>query len=187
MLPLRFTLCVGAVLALAAPGAAFDIQAGMHGMPWGSSVAGQTHLTRVRDAGPLSYYVNPQTLYSLANQPVPGVVYGFYRQQFFATYIRLNTPDQFYHMERQFTARYGAPRVTVDSTGRLTVYRWQDERVKIKLKLREPGGDMKLGIYYMPLTAHLDEAQLDEAPPEAFTPRPPPPADRPPKPAPLLE
>lgn len=186
MASLRISVCIGLVLALATPAAAFDIQEGMHGMPWGSPAPGHTHLTRVREAGALAYYVNPQTLYSLANQPVPGVVYGFYRQQFFATYIRLNTPDQFFHMEQQFTARYGPPKVTVESASHLTVYRWEDARVRIKLKLREPGGDMKLGIYYAPLTARLGEEEVDEAPPEAFAPRPPA-GGRPPTSAPLME
>ena len=70
----------------------------------------------VRAEGPVAYYVNPQTLYDLASRPVPGVVYGFYRERFFAVYILLSAPDQFHHLERTFTGRYGPPRIATASS-----------------------------------------------------------------------
>lgn len=178
---------LGVVLALtlAVPAGALDLQAGIHGMAWGSP-AGEHHgLRRVRAEGPVAYYVNPQTLYDLASRPVPGVVYGFYRERFFAVYILLSAPDQFHHLERTFTSRYGPPRIATEAAAGLTVYRWEEAPLKIKLKLHEPGAEAKLGIYYAPLAAQLNEEQLDHVPPEAFAPAPP--AGVPPPPVPLME
>lgn len=163
------TLAIGALMA---PAHAADIQTGIHDMPWGSHASRHDHLTRVRESGPVSYYVNTNMIYSVAERSVPGVVYGFYKDQLFAVYIRLAAPDQFYHMEKRFSAEYGEPEKTVARGGDMTVYRWKQNQVKIKLKLNEPEAEMKVGIYYVPLSAQLNEAQAEEAPEGVFSPAP---------------
>ena len=116
------------------------------------------HLTKVREADMVAYFANADTLYQVANQPVPGVVYGFYQDKFFAVYIKLQSPDQFYITARRFTTRYGNPKVTFIAESQQTIYRWKDADVKIKLKRSESNGDLKLAIYYTPLSDKLNQA-----------------------------
>lgn len=148
--------------------AAFNIQQGIHGMKWGSSISEYDELTKVHVADQAAYYANSNMIYESANQPVPGVFYGFYREQFFAVFIKLRSPDQFSHLERQFKTKHGTPKTTYLAANQQTVYRWVDNDLRIKLKMKESPAQYKLAIYYSPLAARLNEEQLERIPPEAF-------------------
>jgi hypothetical protein len=145
--------------------AASDLQQGIHGMQWGSSITNYKDLTRVKELNQAAYYSNSRMLYETANQPVPAVFYGFYENQFFAVFIKLRSPDQFSHLERQFRKKYGEPKTTRDTSSRLTVHRWKEGNVSIKLKLRESQVEYKLAMYYLPLAAKLNQEQLESAAP----------------------
>ena len=148
--------------------AAYDIQKGMHKMDWGSSVYKYTNLTRVHSSGNAAYYANTSMLYQVANQPIPGVFYGFYKDKFFSVLIKLRSALQFSQMQQQFTNRYGSPKITSGSSDQQKVYRWKEGDVKIKLKMRESTGEYKMAFYYSPLTGKLNQEQLDRISSEAF-------------------
>ena len=154
------------LLYLSAAVSAFDLQKGIHGMKWNSSVSDYTDLTRVKVLGQASYYANSQMIYETANQPVPAVYYGFYQDRFFAVFIKLRSPNQFSHLERQFTKKYGAPKTTRSPSG-LTVHRWRDKVLDIKLKLRESPVEYKMALYYRPLASWFNQEHLENATPEA--------------------
>jgi hypothetical protein len=157
------------VILLGTPAvAAYDIQQGIHGKKWGSSILSYGDLIKVHEWGQTAYYVDSNMYYETANQMVPAVFYGFYKGRFFAVFIKLRSPAQFSNLERQFTARHGKPKTTRDPAARLTVHRWQNKNIKIKLKLRESPAEYKLAIYYAPLTGRLNEDQLENIPPEAY-------------------
>ena len=146
---------------------AYDLQEGIHGMQWGSSIAKYKDLTRVKELNQAAYYSNASMLYETANQPVPAVFYGFYADHFFAVFIKLRSPDQFSHLERQFRKKYGEPKTTRNESNRLTVHRWKEGNVSIKLKLRESPVEYKMAMYYLPLATKLNPEQLENAAPEA--------------------
>jgi hypothetical protein len=137
---------------------------GMHGMLWGSSVEQHTHLIPVREAAPVSYYVNANMNYMVSNQPVPEVIYGYYEGQFFAVYIKLRSPDQFFNLTRHFTSKYGKPKEDHIAHIQQTVYRWKESDIKIKLKMTESTGNIKLAIYYSPIAAQLNQAMVENLP-----------------------
>jgi hypothetical protein len=146
--------------------AAYDLQQGIHGMQWGSSITNYKDLIRVKELNQAAYYSNAQMRYETANQPVPAVFYGFYADHFFAVFIKLRSPDQFSHLERQFRKKYGAPKTTRNSASRLTVHRWKEGNVSIKLKLRESPVEYKMAMYYLPLAAKLNQEQLESDAPD---------------------
>ena len=166
--------------------AAFDIQQGIHGMQWGSSITGYDDLARVKKLDNASYYTKSDMLYETANQPVPSVYYGFYLDQFFAVFIKLRSPDQYSHLERQFRKKYGNPKSTHNTATGLTVHRWKDAKVSIKLKSRKSPVEYKLAMYYLPLAAKLNQDLLESAAPDAGG-MPPSASDQPLKPTPLIE
>ena len=159
---------IGLLMLLYSSAVAFaiDLQKGIHGMHWASSVSGYPDLTRVKVLDQASYYANSQMIYETANQPVPAVYYGFYQDRFFAVFIKLRSPDQFSHLERQFTKKYGAPKITRNASGS-TVYRWKDKNVSIKLKLRESPVEYKMAMYYLPLASRFNQDQLEKSAPDA--------------------
>jgi hypothetical protein len=156
------------VIGLGIPAGASDIQKGIHGMQWGSSISAHDELTKVHEVNQAAYYANSNMVYQSANQPVPGVFYGFYRDQFFAVFIKLRSPDQFAQLERQFTNKHGKPKTTYYPATKQTVHRWKDADVKIKLKMKESTREYKLAIYYAPLSAKLNREQLESIPPDAY-------------------
>ena len=141
------------ILWLGTPAAAGDIQLGIHKMKWGSFISEYDQLTKVHEVKPAAYYTNSNMTYQSANQPVPAVFYGFYRDQFFAVFIKLRSPDQFSQLERQFKTKYGKPNTTYYPDSQQTVHRWTDTDVKIKLKMKESPQEFKLAFYYAPLAA----------------------------------
>ena len=146
--------------------AAYDIQQGIHGMRWGSSIAKYNELTKVKELNHAVYYANSNMQYETASQPVPAVFYGFYMDQFFAVFIKLRSPEQFSHLERQFRKKYGEPKTTRKTGNRLTVHHWKDADVSIKLKLRESSSEYKLAMYYLPLASKVNQDRLENATPD---------------------
>ena len=164
----RIFLSFWLTLIFCTSAAAFNLQQGIHGMKWGSSITEYSELTKVHESNQATYYANSNMFYQSANQPVPGVFYGFYRKQFFAVSIKLRSPDQFSHLERQFKIKHGTPKITYSAENHQTVYRWVDNDLRIKLKMKESPAEYKLAIYYSPLAASLNEEQLERIPPETF-------------------
>ncbi len=78
---------------------AADLNTGVHGMDWDSPIGQHRQLSLVRSQGSVSYYTNRDMVYQAANQPVPGVIYGFYQDRLFALYIKLGSPNQAYYLE----------------------------------------------------------------------------------------
>jgi hypothetical protein len=159
------------VLACTAPAVAANLAQGMHGMQWGSAITQNPRLVKIREAGALTYYVDGATRYSLSREPVPSVIYGADQGRFFAVYIRLTNPDQFYYTERHFRSQYGPPKRSVAEGGRQVVYRWAKDDIKVKLKMNESAGEIKLGIYYAPIANTLNPDQAEEGPGEGGVPQ----------------
>ena len=165
MSPYRLIVsCWLIVLFFTGSAAAYDIQKGIHGMNWGSPITQYGELTQIKEKGPAAFYVNSSVSYQSDNQPVPAVVYGFYRGKLFAVIIKLRSPEQFAKLERQLSAKHGQPRITTNVSGGQTVYRWKDTDVKLKLKIKEAVSDYKLAIYYAPLAVKLNEEELETLP-----------------------
>ena len=179
----RILLSISLGFIFYASAEAFYIQQGIHGMKWGSSISEYDQITKVHETQQAAYYVNSHMRYQTANQPVPRVSYGFYRDQFYAAFVKLRSPDQFVHLQRQFSKKHGKPKITHIKASGQTVYRWKVEDVKIKLKMKESIGDYKLAFYYSPLAAKLNREQLEQIPPKAYGPAP----SKAAKSAPLLE
>ena len=174
------------VMLYYSPVGASDIQQGIHGMQWGSSISSYDDLARVKELDKASYYTKSNMLYETANQPVPAVYYGFYEDLFFAVFIKLRSPDQYSHLERQFTNRYGKPKTTRNASTGLTVHRWKDAKVTIKLKSRKSPVEYKLAMYYLPLAIKLNQDLLESAAPDSGG-EPPATNDQALKPVPLIE
>ncbi len=141
---------------------AFDFTKGVHGMPWASSISQYGHLTEIHETDHAAYYVNSNMLYQVSNQPVPDVIYGFYQQQFFAVFIKMRSPDQFYQTKQRFTAKLGQPKITSNAATKESVYRWKAGDAKIKLKMNDTTKAIKLAIYHIPLSSKVNQARMEQ-------------------------
>jgi hypothetical protein len=168
MMHFRILICCAILSAFCTTAMAYDLQQGLHGMKWGSSITVYPDLSEVKTSDQAVYYTDASMSYQVVQRPVPAVYYGFYRKKFFAVFIKLRSPDQFVHLKDQFSTKYGPPKHTYYESTKQTVYRWKDANVKIKMKMIESRADYKLAIYNTPLAAALNEERLENIASETF-------------------
>jgi hypothetical protein len=141
---------------------AMELKDGFMGIQWKSTANQQEGLSWLYEKENVAYYIQPHIVHTVHDIPVSNVVYGFYVDQFFAVYIRLESEEVFGEFRRYFRSKYGIPKKTVSTKTGETVYRWKHGDIKIKLKTIEENYQMKLAFYYTPLSTKLNEEQLEQ-------------------------
>jgi hypothetical protein len=146
-----------ALTCLTATAAAQDLQATFSGINWGAPTEEARGLTLTRQDGDESYFVKADDFYSLGGVTCDKVIYGFYQNQFFAAFMRINNQKEFKAVREHLNQRYGDARsqMRIDRT----IYIWDYLDVKIKLKHYEERPEAKLAFYYTPLSTEVNEAR----------------------------
>jgi hypothetical protein len=157
----RLHISVILVILAATVVLADDASLSLHGMTWGSPIEDHPNLVLVQETEMAAYYTDDKTVFQVADQKVDRVVYGFYKGKLFAGFIHLSLPVQFVNLKSHFSKRYGPATINYGKEGKPTVYRWKTGHIKIKLKISESGKEMKLAVYYTPLSKKLNEERLE--------------------------
>ena len=144
---------------------ATDLQDGFLGIQWGTDITDLPDLVKVAEKHGVIYYGNPKKSYTLFDVDVPYVTYAFHAAKFFAAYVDVASIDMFGKLKGHITRKYGSPRTTLNFNAGQRIYNWKYQDTKIKLKLYENEGKMKLGFYYEPLTRKVNKAQREAFPP----------------------
>lgn len=141
------------------------------GVKWGTNISDLPNFKKISGKEDVAYYENPTKIYTVFEVENPSVIYGFYKDQFFATYIQVDTFKVFERVKDHISEKFGTPKTILRMKSRQTIYRWKHQSIKIKLKLFELEGKMKLAFYYTPLSNKLNAAQLESFPtvPERVT------------------
>jgi len=170
----RFKLVVSGLTIL------FVLTGGLHaaelnesflGVKWGTNIFELPNFKKISGKEDVAYYENPTKIYTVFEVENPSVIYGFYKDQFFATYIQVDTFKVFERVKDHISEKFGTPKTILRMKSRQTIYRWKHQGIKIKLKLFELEGKMKLAFYYTPLSNKLNSVQLESFPsvPERVT------------------
>jgi hypothetical protein len=144
---------------------AADLQDGFMGVRWGTDIADLPDFVKVAQKHDVIYYGNPKQSYTLFDVDVPYVTYAFHSAKFFAAYVDIASIDVFGKLKGHISRKYGTPRTTLKFNEGQRIYNWKHQDTKIKLKLYENEGKMKLGFYYEPLTRKVNKAQREAFPP----------------------
>ena len=144
---------------------AAELQDGFMGVPWGSDIADLPDFVKVDQKHDVTYYGNPQKSYTLFDIDIPYVTYAFYSAKFFAVYVDIASIDVYGRLKDHLTRKYGTPRTTLKFNEGQRIYNWKHQDIKIKLKLYQNEGKMKLGFYYEPLSRKVNKALREEFPP----------------------
>ncbi|MGB5750219.1 MAG: hypothetical protein WBM69_24810 [Desulfobacterales bacterium] len=134
------------------------------GAKWGTNISALPDFIKISGKGDVAYYENPAKTYTVFEVENPSVIYGFYKDQFFATYIQVDTFKVFERVKEHISKKFGTPKTILKMKTRQTIYRWKHQDIKIKLKLFEVEGKMKLAFYFTPLSNKLNEAQRGSFP-----------------------
>ena len=85
------------------------------------------------------------------------VIYGFYKDKFYAVYINLDSPDKYDLVERKMKVKYGLPDHKTSAKENVFTYKWKYQDVTIKLKADQLTGKMKVAFYHEPTAKGLDQ------------------------------
>jgi uncharacterized protein YcgL (UPF0745 family) len=167
-------IIVGMVILLLSAGILYgaDLQKGFLGTNWGADISELTGLNKISQEGDVSYYENPQKSYTLFGIDTANVIFGFFRDKFFAAYIAVESIKTFSRAKDHLTQKFGSPITILKTQNQQTIFMWKYDSIKIKLKLYEKEGEMKLAFYNGPLAAEANEVQREvfpQIPADAFS------------------
>jgi hypothetical protein len=150
----RTILVAGFLGMLSPPVQAAELESGFLGTKWSTSARELQGFTKVGGSKKIAYYVNPQQKYTFfGNEVSDHVVYGFYDDKFFAVYANIGGIDIFSQVKKYIQHKYGMPTKTSRETrGDLTTYIWRLKQTQIKFKHHETSGNMKISLYYLPIS-----------------------------------
>ena len=134
------------------------------GVKWGTNISALPNFKKISGKDDVVYYENPTKIYTVFEVENPSVIYGFYKDQFCATYIQIDTFMVFERVKAHISEKFGTPKTILKMKTQQTIYRWKHQDLKIKLKLFEAQSKMKLAFYFTPLSSKLSEAQRESFP-----------------------
>lgn len=137
---------------------AADFREGFGGISWGAPIEDFPELQKVGSKELVEYYFNPGKRFIFEDVEIQKVHYGFYKGRFFAAYLQIETLEIFQQLKQKIQSRFGVPLVRYAAEGQPAVYRWKEKDLKIKLKIDDAMHNMKLALYYVPLTDQVNEA-----------------------------
>lgn len=153
-----FFACVLVVLFSAAPvrAAAMPFEDGFSGIEWGAEVSELPAFESFRKQDGVDFFRTPLKVYTIFDMDVEDVIFAFYENKFFAAFFQIQSMDVYGKLKTHLTQAYGRPRVELTIKNEQTIYNWKGKDIKIKLKIRETDGLMKLGIYYSPISVKVN-------------------------------
>ena len=134
------------------------------GVKWGTNISELPKFKKISGKDDVAYYTNPAKVYTVFEVENPSVIYGFYKDQFFATYIQINSFSVFERVKEHISEKFGESKTKLKMKARQTIHKWKHQDIKIKLKLFELEGKMKLAFYYSPLSNKLNAEQQESFP-----------------------
>ncbi len=138
---------LGFLLILAGGLHAAELNESFLGLKWGTNISELPKFKKISGKDDVAYYQNPDKIYTVFEVENPSVIYGFYKDQLFATYIQVNTFTVFEKVKEHISGKFGPPKTTLKMKARQTIHKWKHQKIKIKLKLFELEGKMKLAFY----------------------------------------
>ena len=158
---MRLTGACLVVLFGISPLQATDLKDGFMGTKWQTDLSQTKNFLKIEEKNDLSYYVNPTVVHVINNIKIPQVIYGAYKQKFFAVYIHVEKSESFSQLKRYITEKYGKPKTTMRINPDRIIHTWKHHEARIRLKQNDETGDMKLGFYYTPLSSKVNEIQAE--------------------------
>ncbi len=138
-----------------------DLQEGFLGTNWGADISDLTGLSKLSQKGDVSYYRNPQKSYTVFGIDTANVIFGFFKDKFFAVYIAVDSIEVFDRTKNHLTQKFGSPLTILKTKNQQTIFSWKQTNTRIKLKLYEKDGKIKLAFYNTPLARKVNQAQRE--------------------------
>lgn len=167
MSKILIALLVSLTFLLGTNAGAYDLQKGVSHYKWGDSAATYPKMSKLNSKNDISYYSNPEEVYTIDKVSIDKVVYGFYKDQLFGVYLNTDSTEVYDELLRHMKSLYGPPsyKTTVDLQ---VILKWKQQDVTIKLKINNLTQKMKLAFYYRPLSNKLQTKQWEDLDTSSF-------------------
>jgi hypothetical protein len=165
-----FTWPLAALVLLLCAGSSpgMELGQGFLGLPWETDAASLSGFELVGSKDRVDYYINPQVVHTIGDVTVSDEIYGFFEGRFFAVYLNIDSIDVFSRLKGYLNSKYGTPDMSMTMKREETIYKWKHQKVKIKLKMQQASGRMKLGFYYVPVAREVNAAEIENYPETAI-------------------
>ena len=143
---------------------AADLKDGFFDLAWKTNLSQIDGFRKISENANVSYFINPNRAYKIADIKIMDVLYGSFANQFFAVYINIEAIDVFAQLRRHINQKYGLPKrkiINMAKPDQQTIYQWKYKKTKIKLKIYRNREDMKMAFYYTPLSVQANEDQQE--------------------------
>ena len=143
---------------------AADLKDGFFDLAWKTNLSQIDGFRKISENANVSYFINPNRAYKIADIKIMDVLYGSFANQFFAVYINIEAIDVFAQLKRHINQKYGLPRKKITNMAQpdqQTVYQWKYKKTKIKLKIYRNRDSMKMAFYHTPLSVQVNEKQQE--------------------------
>ena len=141
-----------------------ELQERFLGIHWGAPISDLKGFSKVSQSGDVVYYRNPQKSYTVFGVDTADIIFGFFKDKFFAAYLGVESIKVFDRAKDHLTQKLGSPKTILKTQNRQTIYSWKKADIRIKLKLYEKEGNMKMAFYYTPLSKKVNQAQRETFP-----------------------
>ena len=138
-----------------------DLEQGFLGLQWGTEADGLAGFQRVGSKGKIDFYTNRQVVHTIGDVTVSDEIYGFFDGRFFAVYLNIDSIAVYGRLKGYLNSKYGEPDMSMTMKSQETIYKWKHQGVKIKLKMQQTTGRMKLGFYHQPTAKEVNEVELE--------------------------
>jgi len=129
---------------------ATDLREGFLGLTWGTNLSTLAGFQKIETKENVTYYKNPDKVYTVEDMTVGDIVYGAYANQFFAVYVHIDSIEGFGKIRQYLTANYGEPKRSMTIANEQRINSWKYKTVK-----------MKLAFYHTPVSTMVNEAQQE--------------------------
>ena len=147
------------------------IQNGFGGISWATSLRRVADCETVGVKGDIRYCTRPNQPHTMMGKPIARVTYGFYKEAFFAVFIRIDDDGAYYRIKQLLVDQLGRAESEIDKDGEISTLRWTT--VHVQIELINPSWEVgsQLAYYYMPLAEKAREKRANLFPPRRPKPK----------------
>ena len=132
-----------------------DLQSGFGGIAWGAPMEQVGDCEKVAQTADILYCGRRKQAHTVLGEAVERVTYGFYKDNFFAVFIRIENDSLYSQVQSRLTARLGPPERQLDAQGSVARMIWLDGKVQTELMDDHDEQGFKLAFYYLPIAESL--------------------------------
>jgi hypothetical protein len=139
---------------------AADLKDGFMGLQWRTDLSASPEFVKIDEQNGVQNFIRPSVVHSVGDTNIFPVIYSSFGNEFFAAYFEKDILI-FGRLRNFFNQEFGPSTTTTRLNPRRTTDIWNYRDTKIKIEVNRETGELKLSVYYTPLSAKVNELQLE--------------------------